>query len=144
LYKLWQHPSGRWYVLYGRKLEKRKAAKTADKDAAEAFLSRFIAQEDGPLALIGQKSVLRDRNTVAMVADFWGISSTTVSRMIKDGSLACLRLGGVVRITREQVEACEAACLTAATVPEINAFEYSKNLAVERALTTARRQKFGK
>jgi len=55
---------------------------------------------------------LRDRNTVAMVANHWGCSAATVHRLIKNGTLACLYLGGVIRITREQVEACEAKCDT--------------------------------
>ena len=55
---------------------------------------------------------LRDRNTVSMVADHWGCSTATVHRLIKNGTLPCLYLGGVIRITREQVEACEAACDT--------------------------------
>jgi hypothetical protein len=55
---------------------------------------------------------LRDRNTVKMVADFWGCSPDLVYDMIAAGTLPCIRLHGTIRVTREQVEACEAACST--------------------------------
>ncbi len=51
--------------------------------------------------------MLRDRMTVRMVAEHWGCDPTTVHRYIKAGMLSCLRISGVVRITREQVEAFE-------------------------------------
>jgi hypothetical protein len=57
--------------------------------------------------------MLRDRNTVRMVAEHWGCSPDTVYRRLGDGTLACLRIAGMIRVTREQVEACE----VAATVP---------------------------
>ena len=55
---------------------------------------------------------LRDRNTILMVADYWGVSREHVRRLIDTGTLPALRLGGVIRITREQVADCEAACNT--------------------------------
>lgn len=58
---------------------------------------------------------LRDRNTIRMVADYWGVSTTHVRRLIEGKELACLQLGGTVRITREQVQACELAHLREAT-----------------------------
>ncbi|MBU6298882.1 MAG: excisionase family DNA-binding protein, partial [Alphaproteobacteria bacterium] len=54
--------------------------------------------------------MLRDRNTVKMVADHWGCSTDTVRRLIKSGSLPCLQIGGVVRLSREQVETYETQC----------------------------------
>ena len=54
--------------------------------------------------------MLRDRNTVKQVALYWGCSTDTVYRRIADGTLSCLRIAGMIRITREQVEACETAC----------------------------------
>jgi hypothetical protein len=59
-------------------------------------------------ARIKPPPVLRDRNTIRMVADFWLVTPPTVKRRIADGTLECLRFGDVVRITREQVLACEA------------------------------------
>ena len=63
-------------------------------------------------------SELADRNTVAMVARHWGCSKSTVQRRIADGSLGCLRLGRIVRISREQVEAYERACACDAKAAE--------------------------
>jgi excisionase family DNA binding protein len=60
-------------------------------------------------------SELRDRNTAAMVAKHWGCSLRTVQRRIADGSLHCLRIGGIVRVSREQVEAYERACTYSST-----------------------------
>lgn len=57
---------------------------------------------------------LRDRNSAAQVADYWGVSKRTVNRRIAEGALSCLHLGGVVRITREQVAEYEAQCATKA------------------------------
>jgi excisionase family DNA binding protein len=53
------------------------------------------------------RPALRDRNTVKQVAAYWGCSTKTVYRMIKSGELECLRLGGLLRVSREQVEAYE-------------------------------------
>lgn len=58
-------------------------------------------------ALVVWCVMLRDRNTVAMVAAHWECSPKTVRRRIAEGSLPCLRIGGIIRITREQVEAYE-------------------------------------
>jgi len=52
---------------------------------------------------------LKDRNTVRELAEFWGCSVRTVQRRIGSGALACFKSGRIVRITREQVEAFEAA-----------------------------------
>lgn len=60
---------------------------------------------------------LADRNTVKMVATYWGCSSETVYRRINDGTLPCLRIAGMIRITREQVEACEAQCTSFGNTP---------------------------
>jgi excisionase family DNA binding protein len=49
--------------------------------------------------------MLRNRNTIRQVAGHWECSPKTIYRRIADGSLPCLRLGGIVRISREQVEA---------------------------------------
>lgn len=63
---------------------------------------------------------LRERNTAKMVADHWGCSQEHVYNLIASGTLAALRLGGLIRITREQVEACEAACNTKLEVEAAN------------------------
>jgi excisionase family DNA binding protein len=52
---------------------------------------------------------LKDRNTVQDLAEFWRCSARTVQRRIASGDLVCFRSGSIVRITREQVEAFEAA-----------------------------------
>lgn len=54
--------------------------------------------------------MLADRNTVEMVAAHWECSTKTVYRRIADGSLPCLRIGGIVRLSREQVEGYETQC----------------------------------
>jgi excisionase family DNA binding protein len=67
--------------------------------------------------------MLRDRNTVRMVAVHWECSVRTVYNRLADGPLLCLRLGGIVRISREQVEAYEAASTSAgppAVAPDAN------------------------
>lgn len=85
---------------------------------------------------------LSDRNTVKMVAAYWGCSSETVYRRINDGTLPCLRIAGMIRITREQVEACEAQCtsfgntpteiITFSTVPgSRDAFQLGRKIAGE-------------
>jgi hypothetical protein len=51
--------------------------------------------------------MLRDRNTVKMIAEHWACSVATVYRRIESGALDCLRLDGIIRVTREQVEAYE-------------------------------------
>lgn len=56
--------------------------------------------------------MLRERNTIRQVADHWACSPKTVYRRIADGSLSCMRLGGVLRISREQVEAYEQGCIS--------------------------------
>jgi excisionase family DNA binding protein len=77
---------------------------------------------------------LRDRNSVKMVAEHWGCSTRTVNRMIKRGTLSALRLGGLVRITREQVEACETAAHTKAKLDQerqrVAAFRATMRLSV--------------
>lgn len=64
-------------------------------------------------------SDLRDMNTVGMVAEHWGCSPRTVQRRIADGALRCLRIGGLVRITRQQVVEYEAACVARNEAPEL-------------------------
>lgn len=61
---------------------------------------------------------LRDMNTVSMVAEHWSCSPRTVRNRIAEGALPCLRLGGVVRITRQQVEGFELACTSGNTKME--------------------------
>lgn len=53
---------------------------------------------------------LHDRNTIKMVADHWAISPRTVRRLVDKGALPALRIGAVVRLTREAVESYEAQC----------------------------------
>jgi excisionase family DNA binding protein len=48
--------------------------------------------------------------TVRMVADHWNCSTETVYRRIADGTLSCLRIAGLIRVTREHVEECEKRC----------------------------------
>ena len=55
---------------------------------------------------------LRDMNTVEMVAKHWLVTSRTVRNRINSGALFCLRLGGTVRLTRQQVEEYEKACIS--------------------------------
>ena len=52
-------------------------------------------------------AVLHDRNTVRMVAEYWQLTTGAVHGRIKRGELECLRIGGTIRITREQVAAYE-------------------------------------
>lgn len=63
-----------------------------------------------PFCVVGGGVTLRDINTVKMVAAHWLCSADTVYRRVADGSLRCLRLAGVLRITRAQVEQYEAQC----------------------------------
>lgn len=51
---------------------------------------------------------LRERNTVTDVAHFWHVSRRTVYQLINNGRLSCVRVGGVIRIRRQDVEAYEA------------------------------------
>jgi excisionase family DNA binding protein len=60
------------------------------------------------------KPELRDRNTVTDVARWWGVSPRTVRARIYDGTLGHLRVGRVIRIRREDVEAYEASAYHAA------------------------------
>lgn len=48
MHKLWQHPNGRWYVLYGPRLRRQISAQTKDRGEAEKFLARFIAVSGEP------------------------------------------------------------------------------------------------
>jgi len=52
---------------------------------------------------------LRDRNTVMDVACFWHVTPRTVRQQIAIGKLRCVRVGGAIRIRREDIEAYEAA-----------------------------------
>lgn len=49
MHQLWQHPNGRWYVLYGPRLKKRISARTRDRGQAETFLAQFIAGASAPV-----------------------------------------------------------------------------------------------
>jgi len=79
-----------------------------------------------------------------MVAEHWGCSVSHVHDMIAAGTLQALRLGGLIRITREQIEACETACNTKAALDH----EHERTKATDRAralalaLETIRRQTF--
>jgi len=53
--------------------------------------------------------VLRERNNVRQVAEYWGVSPDTIRRLVDGGKLDAIRIGSVVRITREHVLAYEAA-----------------------------------
>src|SRR5579872_1606684 len=88
--------------------------------------------------------MLRDRNTVRMIADHWGCSVSTVHRRIADGSLPCLRIGGIVRLSREQVEAYEQQCSSGSTPTASGTFSTApaSGSALALALQTAKRQKF--
>lgn len=48
MHQLWQHPNGRWYVLYGHRLKKRVSTGAKDRRQAEGFLSQFIAGSHEP------------------------------------------------------------------------------------------------
>jgi excisionase family DNA binding protein len=89
--------------------------------------------------------MLRDRNTVRMVAEHFVCSPDTIYRLIKRGELACLRIGGVVRVTREHVEAFEAQRESRALAkPDAsNAEGFTRERNLQKALETARRQRFG-
>jgi hypothetical protein len=86
---------------------------------------------------------LKDRNTIKMVAEHWCCTPRTVRNRVADGTLACLRIGGVVRITREQVEACEAACNTESKLDQQRErMDHARQaLAVRLAVEAARRQR---
>lgn len=46
MHKLWRHPNGYWYVLYGPRLRRQISTKTTDRREAAQFLTRFIAVGD--------------------------------------------------------------------------------------------------
>jgi len=69
--------------------------------------------------------MLAERNTVAMVARHWGCTPKTVYRRIADGTLPCLRIAGMIRITREQVEACEAQCTSFGSIQTATTTSYT-------------------
>ena len=52
--------------------------------------------------------MLREFNTVSMVAAHWGCSMDTVYNLICAGSLDAIRIGSLYRIRREHVEEYEA------------------------------------
>jgi integrase len=57
MHQLWKHPNGKWYVLYGPRLQKRVSTRTGDRGKAEIWLSNFIAgaQEPAPTdSTVGQ------------------------------------------------------------------------------------------
>ena len=62
--------------------------------------------------------MLRDQYTIRMVAAYWACSTKTVRQLIETGALACVRPGGVIRVTREQVAAYEAAHGAVTAVPQ--------------------------
>jgi hypothetical protein len=85
-------------------------------------------------------SALRDRNTVAMVARHFGVSPSTIHRWLADGALGCMRLYGVIRIARDQVEEFERR--TTVGPKEQKAHEEgARKRALDRALRTALRQR---
>jgi len=47
--------------------------------------------------------MLRDRNTLKMVAEHWECSPKTVRRVIDSGALQCIRIGRVIRVSREAI-----------------------------------------
>lgn len=47
-HKLWKHPNGVWYVLYGPRLKRQLSLKTKDEREAEIGLARFLAVADEP------------------------------------------------------------------------------------------------
>jgi excisionase family DNA binding protein len=53
---------------------------------------------------------LRERNTIGMVAEHWGVSTRTVRRLVDSGALPVLRIGGAVRLTRQAIEVYESQC----------------------------------
>lgn len=59
--------------------------------------------------------MLSEMNTIGMVAKHWLVTPRTVRNRIKSGALPCLRLGGTVRLTRQQVEGYEATCICGGT-----------------------------
>lgn len=86
--------------------------------------------------------MLRDRNTVRMVADHWECSSDTVYRLIKSGELPCLRIGGVLRVSREQVEGYEACRTSSGGIPAASTYP-GNEAALRFALETEQRRRFG-
>lgn len=105
--RLWVSPNGYWHVLYGPRLTRRISARTKNQYEAEKFLADIMDME--------KVGVLRERNTIKMVAEYWGCSTDHVRGLIKSGELTHLNLGGVIRITAEQVEECERQHIVEAT-----------------------------
>lgn len=62
--------------------------------------------------------MLRDQSTIRMVAAYWGCSTKTVRHLIETGALTCVRTGGVIRVTRDQVAAYEAEHGAVTAVPQ--------------------------
>lgn len=56
-------------------------------------------------------AICTDYLTRKQVANRWGVSLTTVDRMILRGQLKSIRFGKAVRITVASVEAYEKACV---------------------------------
>jgi len=85
---------------------------------------------------------LRERNSVKTVAEHWGCSERTVRNLIKAGTLVALRLSGMIRITREQVEACEAAASTKSAQDQEQSGTKKRRdqFKLDQALRTAKRQ----
>lgn len=48
MFKLWKHKNGVWYVLHGPRLRERVSTGARDRDAAEIYLSQFIAGSQEP------------------------------------------------------------------------------------------------
>lgn len=49
MHQLWEHPNGRWYVLYGPRLKRRVSTGTKERGKAEAFLAQYIAGSSAPV-----------------------------------------------------------------------------------------------
>lgn len=88
------------------------------------------------------QGVLRDRSTIKMVAEHWRCSGSHVRNMIDSGTLGALRLGKMIRITREQVAACEGACDTKAKLDQEKArvASFQREQQFKRTMETVRRQ----
>lgn len=43
--RLWKHPNGVWYVLYGRRLKQRISTRSKERGTAEEFQLRFFRSQ---------------------------------------------------------------------------------------------------
>ena len=85
---------------------------------------------------------LRDRNTVRMVAAHWECCANTVYRRIADGSLDCLRLGGLLRVSRDQVEAYERGNVSQTPAEKFDARQWSAERGFDGALQREQRKAY--